>query len=137
MNMPLTQIELRKLCATTECRVAMWRGNVCYKAEQKWPRTMYKKRTYNDLTVKEQRVFNDKMMKYGTRLYHKSINIKRVKRYCRGVTRNTLVPFWQERFLKERYYRVTNAVANDANDMNDIKPIFIPKYFKFKRSPSR
>lgn len=113
---PLTQDDMVRLCTTVPCRVSLWRGNLCRKAEKKWPRNFFKKRTFSDLCAEEREQMYERLARTATKMCKKIDIESEARRYCRSVTRNTLAPFWQERYLAERYSRVMQANENDVHD---------------------
>lgn len=88
------------------------RGNICTKAEKKWPRTMFKKEKYKDLTHAEKAKLHAKLEARGVRSYNSCVDINQVKRSCNRISRNALDPHKQARFLKRRFYQVMQPDNN-------------------------
>lgn len=114
LKKPLSAEKVMQTFRTVRCGVDMRAGNICYKAEQKWPSTMFRKRKLSDLTSDEKEKLYRNLEKHGTKIYDDCVDVERVKRRCKKIRDEILAPFYEEHVLEWRY----NAVMNPPIDSN-------------------
>lgn len=112
---PLTDDEVMSAFQQFNCRVDMRAGNICYKAEQKWPRTIFRKREFSELNKDDRNKLYEMLAQEGAAIYNDCVDVVRVKRRCKKARDEVLAPFFEERVLKLRYHAVMKPPPNESN----------------------
>lgn len=79
---------------------------MCFGVEHSWPKRLFKVATYAELKPHQKRILQQKMIKHAVNLYRKYVDRHRLKRRMIEQTNRALAPYYAERFLRNRYYRL-------------------------------
>lgn len=112
---------MKKLCLTVPCKVEVFRGNICHKAERKWPAFLYgaQNKDFKKLTKEQQDRIYRKLEEEGVKKYNRCVDIERVKKNCEKEKNIAMAPFWQARFFKHRYNRIMALADSPESNESD------------------
>lgn len=117
MDFPeFTESELKAIALRFPCRVELFHSNVCHGIERSWPQRMFGRANYHELLAYQKEILTKTMIKNAVKLYNEFVNEDRLKKRNKRQTYNTLCPYYEERYLKHRFYRIKalGDVENDA-----------------------
>lgn len=83
--------------------------------EQSWPKHLFGKANYSDLSSNEKRDLNSLMEKKAVFLYNKYVDKNRLERRRRAHTNRALAEYYEERYLFNMFNRIRKLGDADSN----------------------
>lgn len=100
-----TETELKDLCSVP-CHIELFHSNVCYGIEKSWPKRIYNRREFKDLTPWQKRRLHQKMRRNAVYLYNRYVDENRLKERRKNRTNRALAPYYEERYLRNCFNRI-------------------------------